>query len=230
MKRIAYVAGIMAVCAFYAFPLSIGDKAFTFALTTTGDSSVSLAQYQDRVCVLYFFCCGCSNERATVSAVEKYIWQAYKDDNVEVLGIEIAGHTRDAVISAGKQWGITFPVAINGHQIASAYGNASNTIFLIDRQGAVQAMAAVPLTLDTVDAQIDSTVKSFAEKIPPLLMTAIGQRRMATHYAACGAAARDNAKWTNDLKGRQLERVGVAKASQRLVDGARNTGTFLRGK
>jgi peroxiredoxin len=229
MKRIAAVVGSMAVCAFYAFPLSIGEKAFAFTLTTTGDSPVSLAQYQGRVCVLYFFCCGCSNERATGSAVEKYIWQAYKDDNVEVLGIEIARHTRDAVIASGKQWGITFPVAINGHQTASAYGNASNEVVLIDKQGFVQAVAAVPLSLDTLDAQIDSTVKSFAGEISALLTAAIKQRRMGGHCAAYGPVG-DNAGWTSDLKGRKLERAGAAKASQRLVDCARNAGTFLRGK
>jgi hypothetical protein len=59
MTRITVsVTGIIAVFAFYAFPLSIGDKAPAFTLTTTIDSSVSLTQYRDRVCVLYFFCFG----------------------------------------------------------------------------------------------------------------------------------------------------------------------------
>lgn len=56
MKRIAvFAVGYIAACAFYAFPLSIGDKAPDFTLTTTSDSSVSLSQYQD-VRVLFFNC------------------------------------------------------------------------------------------------------------------------------------------------------------------------------
>ena len=59
MKRIAVsVFGSIAAYAFCAFPLSIGDKAPAFTLTTTSDSSVSLAQYHDYVSVLYFFCYG----------------------------------------------------------------------------------------------------------------------------------------------------------------------------
>jgi len=62
MKRslllLVFVLGSIAVCAFSAFPLSIGDKAPDFALTTTSDSSVSLAQNQDQVRVIYFLCLG----------------------------------------------------------------------------------------------------------------------------------------------------------------------------
>ncbi len=218
MKRIAVsVFGGIAVYAFYAFPLAIGEKAPAFTLNTSGDSSVSLAQYQDRVCVLYFFCCGCTTERATGSAVEKHIWQAYKNQNVKVLGIEIARHTKDEVISFAEQWGITFPVAINGHETAAGYPNSSNSIFLIDKHGIVQAVAAFPLTFDTVDAQVDSTAKSIAGKIPALLNTAVKQRRIAAQYAADGATGGDNSKWTSDLKGRRLERTGAMIAPQRVI-------------
>ena len=173
MKRIANaVFGIMAVCAFYAFPLSIGEKAPAFTLITSNDSSVSLTQYQDQVCVFYFVCTGCPPERATGSAVEKHIWQVYKNQNVKVLGIEIAHHAKGEVVLSAQQWGITFPIAINGDQTASAYGNASNSIILVDKQGIVRAVAAFPLVSDTIDAQIDSAVKSIAGKIPALLTKA----------------------------------------------------------
>lgn len=166
-------------------------------------------------------------ERAAGSAVEKYIWQAYKDHNVKVLGIEMSSRNKDQVISYAAQWGITFPVAISGDQASSAYGNPNNSIVLIDKKGVVRdIIASVPLA-DTGNAQINDMVQSVAGKIPALLATSIKQRRMAAHDAAMGATAGNNLKWTSDLKGRRLERTGTAKASQKVIDGVRRAGTLL---
>jgi hypothetical protein len=145
----------------------------------------------------------------------------------------LSSWTKDKVILSAQQWGITFPVAINGVQTGNAYaasGNVNHTIFLIDKQGIVRAVAGAPLAPDSGSAQVDSAVKSIAGKIPALLNTAIKQRRMTAYDAAYRAAVDDNSKWTSDLKGRRLERAGAMIAPQMVIDGARSAGTLLRRK
>jgi hypothetical protein len=127
-----------------------------------------------------------------------------------------------------EQWGTTFTVAINGDHIASVFGAGRRTIFLIDKQGTVRAIAMAPLTSDA--AQVDSTVKSIAGKIPALLATAIKQRRTTSHDATYTAAPSDNSKWASDLKGRKFDRGGAAKAPQMLIDCVRGAQTFLQRK
>ena len=230
MKRTAAMFGSIAVYAMCAFPLSVGDAAPPFTLTTMSDSPVSLAQYRDQVCVLYFLCLGCGQERAAASAVEKHIWRSYQNRNLSFLCIERSNIAKDKVILTAKQWGITFPVAINGNQTASAYGTADRSIFLLDKNGLVQAFSRIPLATDTADPQVEAAVQSFAEKIPALLATAAGPRRSAAHNPVDPSTVRDNSGWTSDLKGRRIERTGAAMAPQRVIDAARSAGTAVRKK
>jgi peroxiredoxin len=227
MKRIvSALIGIILAHAWNACALSIGDTALPFTLTTTNDSSCSLTHYQGRVRVLFFFCPTCSNERAAVSAVEKYIWQVYKAQGVAVLGIETSSDPN----GTAKRLGITFPVAINGQQTASAYGGGSNSVFLVDKHEIVRAIAKVPPALEPLDAQVDSTVQAIAGKIPALLATAVKRPRMAAHEAGNGSAVGDNVRWTVDVKGRSLKRAASVKAALVALRGAGSAEMFMRRK
>jgi hypothetical protein len=133
-----------------------------------------------------------------------------------------------SVVSSAQQWGITFPIALNGNQTAAAYGILSRAVFLIDRKGTVRAIATVPLASDT--ALVDSTVKSFAGKIPALFASAVRLRRMTVYCAGNGSAVGDNLKWTTDLKGRRLDGGGVLRAPQMAIDGARSARILVLRK
>jgi peroxiredoxin len=220
--------GCITVYALSAAALSIGDKAPGFTLATTSGSATSFDRYHDRVCVLYFYCCECPNERTAASAVEKYLWQAFGSLGVDVLGIETAGHSGESVITSAKQWGITFPVALDGDETRLSYGCAGNSVVLIDKQGIVRAVAAVPVTMETVNAQVDSTVQCVAVKIPPLLGTALQRPQAAKHHAGTGAADYANPKRPADLKGRRLERAAV-KAPQVVIDNKKRSVMPRRG-
>jgi hypothetical protein len=64
--------------------------------------------------------------------------------------------------------GITFPLLTRGGQTAQAYGAQKNYIYLIDKDGIVQAISILPATTVSY-SQIDSAVKAVAAAIPALL-------------------------------------------------------------
>jgi hypothetical protein len=87
---------------------------------------------------------------------------------VKVFGIDIWDQTKDAVVSFGQETGITFPLLTLGSQTAQAYGAQKNYIYLIDKNGIIQAISTVPATAVT-SSEIDSAAKAIASAIPSLL-------------------------------------------------------------
>jgi hypothetical protein len=100
---------------------------------------------------------------------------------------------------------------------------------LIDQQGIVRDIAASPLAPPTGSAQVDSTVKSVAGKIPALLTTAVGRPLITSRCAGNGSAV-GKSKWRIDVKGRRLERAAGGIAPQMTVNGAGNAQAFVRRK
>jgi hypothetical protein len=153
----------------------------------------------------------------TGSVVDKDIWQAYKNQNVKVLGINVQYHvSKDSVIAWADRFGITFPVATDSVPVDGPYlkGNESNKIILIDTKGIVRDIAYVEFP------RIDSIVQSVAGKIPALLATAIQQRHIKPRTASNGATIGAISRWSGDLKGRRLKSEGAANAPQLLIGGA----------
>lgn len=68
--------------------------------------------------------------------------------------------------------GVTFPLLMQGYQTSKAYGAQKNYIYLVDKNGIVQAISMLPATTASY-AQIDSAVKAIADKIPVLLNAAV---------------------------------------------------------
>jgi hypothetical protein len=144
---------------------------------------------------------------------------------VKVLGIETSNYPPNAA----EQWGITFPVAINGRGTAAAYGNASNTIVLVDKHGIVWDIATPPFAPPTGSTQVDSAVKSLAAKIPALLSAPVERAPITAHNAGNGSSG-GKSKWSIDAKGRRIEIEPGAKAPQIVVDGVGSARTFLLWK
>ena len=76
------------------------------------------------------------------------------------------------MVSFGQQMGVTFPLLMQGYQTSQAYGAQKNYIYLVDKNGIVQAISMLPSTTASF-AQIDSAVKAIADKIPALLNAAV---------------------------------------------------------
>lgn len=228
MKRIVlYIFSIVTFLASNARALSAGDMAPEFTLMTTDDSLVSLARYQGRVLVLRFICARCQAEQGPLSAVEKYIWQAFRSLDVEVLGIETMDEDRDSVMSFTRRMGITFPVALRGHETAAAYGNAGAWLILIDKQGVIRAISSPGLSSIETE-QINNTVKSFAAMIPALLVTSTAQlTRPAPTPILQGN--RNGSFLISDLSGRKIDARWPAQVSRLVVDGGRGLLICIKG-
>jgi coenzyme F420-reducing hydrogenase alpha subunit len=99
------------------------------------------------------------------------------------------------VVSFGQQMGVTFPLLMQGYQTSQAYGAQKNYIYLVDKNGIVQAISMLPATTVSY-AQIDSAVKAIADKIPALLNAAVRYReasvpRFQASDMTCGNHAYD---------------------------------------
>jgi hypothetical protein len=130
-----------------------------------------------------------------------------------VFGIEIWNQSKDSVVSFGRQMSVTFPLLMRGYQTSVAYGAQKNYIYLVDKNGVVQAIAMLPATTVTY-AQIDSAVKAIADKIPALLNAAV-------HYinfkpSPAQSSDRDMKVYAYDVRGRMIA-VGQKTASFQQV-------------
>lgn len=67
--------------------------------------------------------------------------------------------------------GVTFPLLMQGTQTAQDYGAQKNYIYLIDKNGIVQAISMLPASTVSY-AQIDSAVNAIAAAVPGLVGTA----------------------------------------------------------
>jgi hypothetical protein len=108
------------------------------------------------------------------------------------------------VVSFGKQMGVTFPLLMQGYQTSQAYGAQKNYIYLVDKNGVVQAITMLPATTVSY-SQIDSAVKAIADKIPALLNAAVRRWKTIPPFQISSTSKNYHAY---DVRGRI---VGVAE-------------------
>lgn len=99
--------------------------------------------------------------------------------------------------------GVTFPLLIQGSQTAQAYGADKNYIYLVDKNGTIKAIATVPGTSVTY-AQIDSAVKSIADKIPALQNSAVRYNQPPKKLLSSERAEIRGNNFTYDIMGRRI--------------------------
>jgi hypothetical protein len=103
-----------------------------------------------------------------------------------MFGIEIWNESKDSVVSFGRQMGVTFPLLMDGARTAQDYGAQKNYIYLIDKNGIVQAISTFPSATVSY-SQIDSVAKVIAAAIPGLLGAAVLPWKSTLSGAASGA-------------------------------------------
>lgn len=121
-----------------ALPASV--KAPEFSLTTTSGKPVTLSELTKRgPVVLAFFKVGCPTCQYAFPYLER-LFQAHKSEPVSFLGIsqDDAADTRAFV----KQYGVTFPVALDDPQryiVSNAYKLTNvPTVYLVGQDGKIQ--------------------------------------------------------------------------------------------
>jgi len=120
--------------------LPTGVKAPEFALTTTSGKPVTLSELTKRgPAVLAFFKVSCPTCQYAFPYIER-LFQAHKSEPISFLGIsqDNAADTQAFL----KQYGVTFPVAIDDPKryiVSNAYKLTNvPTIYLVDRDGKIQ--------------------------------------------------------------------------------------------
>ncbi len=104
---------------------------------------LSLSQLQGKVVLVDFWTYSCINCIRTIPYVEDW-YQAYKNDGFVVVGVNTPEfafeHNPNNVANAVKQFGITYPVALdNNYGTWNAYNNTSwPADYLIDKSGEVR--------------------------------------------------------------------------------------------
>jgi hypothetical protein len=117
------------------------------------------------------------------------------------------------VVSFGQQMGVTFPLLMRGYQTSVAYGAQKNYIYLIDKNGIVQAISMLPATTVSY-AHIDSAVKVIADKIPALLNAAVRYWKI---MSASQTALPSNNYHAYDVRGRMVGVVEKVSAFQPVL-------------
>jgi hypothetical protein len=109
--------------------------------------------------------------------------------------------------------GVTFPLLMRGYQTSQAYGAQKNYIYLVDKNGIVQAISMLPATTVSY-AQIDSAVKAIADKIPALLNAGVHYWKTIPSYQT-GLAPENYHAY--DVCGRLIGGVEKASAFQPVL-------------
>jgi peroxiredoxin len=102
--------------------VSIGDPAINFTLPNLSNQPVSLQQFAGDIILLNFFATWCPPCQIEAPQLEDSIWQAYMNQGVTVLGVDLQ-ESAGAVFQFRQQYNLTYPMVldVNG-AVFSAYG------------------------------------------------------------------------------------------------------------
>lgn len=69
--------------------IAVGEQAVDVTLQNLQGDSVSLADFKDKIIVLNFFATWCIPCRTAMPNLENNVWQIFKDQGVQVLGVDL---------------------------------------------------------------------------------------------------------------------------------------------
>ncbi|GFP30602.1 peroxiredoxin family protein [Candidatus Hakubella thermalkaliphila] len=108
-----------------------------FTLNSLDGREVSLSDFRGKVVVLNFWATWCGTCRAEMPNLER-AYQAYKDKNVELVGISMDTDTQ-LVESFVKEVGVTYTILLDpSHRVASDYAIwALPSTYIVDEKGMI---------------------------------------------------------------------------------------------
>jgi cytochrome c biogenesis protein CcmG/thiol:disulfide interchange protein DsbE len=157
------VVGVLAVTAQAKSFFKVGDPAPNFALETLDGQTISLAQYKGKVVVLGLFhiCEPCLIQGTELQKVH----EAFKGKNVQVLGVNSAGNSKEKV----KEFLKGFPVKISYPYMVDPkketdrlYGGGRfiPNVYIIDQDGKVRWQR-----VGTMEIGAAEVIKAEVEKV-----------------------------------------------------------------
>jgi cytochrome c biogenesis protein CcmG, thiol:disulfide interchange protein DsbE len=138
---VSLLVGVLAVTAQAKSFFKVGDPAPNFTLETVDGQTISLAQYNGKVVVLGLFhiCEPCLIQGTELQKVH----EAFRDKNVQVLGVNSAGNSKDKVKEFLKEFPvkISYPYMVDPKKETDRlYGGGRGipNVYIIDQDGKIR--------------------------------------------------------------------------------------------
>ena len=112
-----------------------------FSLESLDGGNINLKDFKGKVVYIFFIGYSCPPCIASAPVTEQ-IYQKYKDEDVQVIAIDVwDGGTAD-VSAFRDNTGVTYPIGMNGSSIGSSYGVSNDFSVVIDNEGYLVYKAA----------------------------------------------------------------------------------------
>jgi len=117
-------------------PTPTGTKAPDFELKSLTGSTVKLADFKNKVVVLFFFGNGCPSCKAAAPNVQSMLQGTFGSNPAfMLLGLDQWDGNNAAVESFMKSTGVTFPLLVMASPTAKAYSTTYDRLVVIDKMG-----------------------------------------------------------------------------------------------
>ena len=129
--------------------LKVGQTAPDFTLMTLDGKEAKLSDYRGKKVILNFWATWCPPCKAEIPHMEKYYKKSAKDDNVEILAVNLKKSDKDEdyIKNFVKSYDMTYPVLLDtdGEQQEQYRIVTIPTTYFIDTKGKIQTTITGPM-------------------------------------------------------------------------------------
>lgn len=129
--------------------LKVGQTAPDFTLMTLDGKEAKLSDYRGKKVILNFWATWCPPCKAEIPHMEKYYKKSAKDDNVEILAVNLKKSDKDEhyIKDFVKSYDMTYPVLLDtdGEQQEQYQIVTIPTTYFIDTKGKIQTTITGPM-------------------------------------------------------------------------------------
>lgn len=145
--------------------LKKGDTPPDFTLTSLDGEEVTLSDLRGKKVVLNFWATWCPPCKAEMPHMQKYYEQHAKEDNVEIIAVNLTKDERDfsadgkidTVMTFRDSFELTFPILLDQEREVSPQYNIMTipTTYFIDSKGYIQRVISGPMDTDMLKSYVD---------------------------------------------------------------------------
>lgn len=145
--------------------LKNGDTPPDFTLTSLDGDEVTLSDLRGKKVVLNFWATWCPPCKAEMPHMQKYYEQHAKEDNVEIIAVNLTSEERefsadgkiDTVMTFRDSFELTFPILLDQKREVSPQYNIMTipTTYFIDSKGYIQRAISGPMDTDMLKSYVD---------------------------------------------------------------------------
>ncbi|MGE7914547.1 redoxin domain-containing protein [Lysinibacillus xylanilyticus] len=145
--------------------LKNGDTPPDFTLTSLDGEEVTLSDLRGKKVVLNFWATWCPPCKAEMPHMQKYYEQHAKEDNVEIIAVNLTKDERDfsadgkidTVMTFRDSFELTFPILLDQEREVSPQYKIMTipTTYFIDSKGYIQRAISGPMDTDMLKSYVD---------------------------------------------------------------------------